>query len=68
MLLSLSSCDNGYSTRDFGIMSIAPDHCLLDDSRFCPQLWFDELIITVFSFDLFAFPNGNVPELQLFTL
>jgi hypothetical protein len=40
----------------------------LDDSRFCPQLWFDELIITIFSFDLFAFPNGNVPELQLFTL
>jgi hypothetical protein len=26
------------------------------------------VIITIFSFDLFAFPNGNVPELQLFTL
>jgi hypothetical protein len=49
-------------------MSIAPDHCLLDDSRFCSQLWFDELIITVFFFDLFAFPTDNVPELQLFTL
>ena len=23
------------------------DHCLLDHSRFCSQLWFDELIITV---------------------